>query len=83
MRVVFQSGQSLKDLLVSSSFASPDRLREVYRRKAKRRGRPVECRACDVGMSDGPSVYVAECGLFDALFRLWRGVYGRYRAMCK
>ena len=40
-------------MLVSSSFASPECPREVYRRKAKRRGRPVENRTCEIGMSNG------------------------------
>ena len=46
-------GQSLKDMLVSSSFASPECPREVNRRKTKRRGRPVKCRRCEISMSDG------------------------------
>ena len=46
-------GQSLKHMLVSSSFASPECPREVYRRKAKRRGRPVKGRTCEISMSDG------------------------------
>ena len=55
VRVVFESGPSLRDMLVSSSSSRPECPREVYRRK-KTRGRPVECRACDAGLRGGQCV---------------------------
>ena len=51
VRVVFTSGRSLKDMLVSSSFSKPQCPRTVQRQREKRgRGRPAECRACDGGL---------------------------------
>ena len=52
VRVVFQSGRSLRDMLVSSSLSRPESPKEVYK-KRRGRGRPVECRACDAGMESG------------------------------
>ena len=52
VRVVFQSGRSLRDMLVSSSLSRPECPKEVYK-KRRGRGRPVECRACDAGMESG------------------------------
>ena len=51
VRVVFTSGRSLKDMLVSSSFSTPQCPGTVQQQRAKRRrGRPAECRACDGGL---------------------------------
>ena len=52
VRVIFQRGRSLKDMLVSSRLDRPECPREVSR-KNRRRGRPCECRACDAGLRDG------------------------------
>ena len=54
VRVVFVTGASLKDRLVSSSLDRPVCPKEVYsKKKQKGRGRPVECRACDAGILGG------------------------------
>ena len=52
VRVVFQRGQSLGDMLVSSSIVQPKCPRELSRKK-RRRARPPECRACDAGLPTG------------------------------
>ena len=71
MNVVFSSGPSLNDLLVSSSSCRPLCPREEQRKEVKKlRGRPRECRACEAGMVDGQcmlknvvySMSCAECG---------------------
>ena len=67
IRVVYQSGRSLKDMLVSSRLDRPECPREVSRRR-KRRGRPCECRACDAGLQDGRCtdsnvVYTMRCSV--------------------
>ena len=54
VRVVFCTGRSLKDMLVSSSFGCRECPKEGYKRRTTRaRGRPPECRACDAGISQG------------------------------
>ena len=70
IRVVFQRGRSLRDMLVSSNLDRPECIRAVSQRK-KKRGRPHECRACDAGMEDGKCmakdvVYSMFCTLCDA-----------------
>ena len=70
--MVFQTGRSLKDVLVSSSLDHPTCPRERYLRKEKKgRGRPVECRACDAGIASGQCmsknvVYSVFCALCEA-----------------
>ena len=53
VHVVFPSGRSVKDMLVSSSFGQPECPRDVSRREKPGRGRPMICHACDAGMSNG------------------------------
>ena len=70
IRVVFQRGLSLKDMLVSSSLNHPECPRVISQRK-KKRGWPCECRACDAGMKDGQCIakdviYTMSCSLCDA-----------------
>ena len=51
VRVVFYTGRSLKDMLVSSSYGDRECPKVAYNKKARRgRGRPQECRACDAGI---------------------------------
>ena len=56
VREVFQSGRLLKDTLVLSSLSLPECPREVYQKKKKQRGRPVECHACHAGTHVGKCV---------------------------
>lgn len=71
VRVVFQRGPSLKDMLVSSSFGRPACPKEIYRMKEKKpRGRPVECRACDAGINNG------QCMSKDVIYSMFCAVCG-------
>ena len=69
VRVVFEAGPSLKDMLVSSSFARAECPRVLSQQK-KKRGRPTECRACDAGLKNGDCmkkavVYAMQCSICD------------------
>ena len=74
VRVVFKSGQSLKDMLVRCLprlpvQSAPEKCTEG-RQTLREGGGPVECHACDVGMSDGQcmsqnvvySMFCSVCG---------------------
>ena len=54
VRLVFTSGKSLRDMLVSSSFGTQDCPKTIYKMtETKGRGRPPECRACDARIPSG------------------------------
>ena len=54
VRLVFTSGKSIRDMLVSSSFGTRDCPKTIYERNETReKGRPPECRACDAGIPSG------------------------------
>ena len=71
VRLVFTSGSSLKEMLVTSSFVRPVCPREQQRQLAiKKRGKPAECRACDAGLLNGDClsknvVYSMCCSICD------------------
>ena len=72
VRVVFTSGKSLKNMLVSTSLAPQECPKVAYSRKVtKGRGRPPECRACDSGIANNECmernvVYSMFCSLCGA-----------------
>ena len=74
VRVVFKSGPSLKQQLVRSQLCPRVCPREVQRSKEKRGcGRPMVCRACDAGMTNGDCilknvVYSMSCTLCGDLY---------------
>ena len=53
VRLVFTSGSSLKDMLVTLSFIKPVCPREQRQLARKKRGKPTECRACAAGLLNG------------------------------
>ena len=57
VRLVFTSGQSLKQRLVRSSYGTRICPRDEHKEKGSgRRGRPMICRACDAGMKSGECI---------------------------
>ena len=63
VRLVFTSGKSIKDMLVSSSFGTRDCSKTIYKRNETRgKGRSPECRACEWAL------HGQACGVFYVLF---------------
>ena len=57
VRLVFTSGQSLKQRLVRSSYGTRICPRDEHKERGSgRRGRPMICRACDAGMKSGECI---------------------------
>ena len=70
VRVVFQAGQSLRDMLVSS-LLDQEECPKVLSQRVKKRGRPKECRACDAGLTEGNCtrkgvIYTMQCSICEA-----------------
>ena len=68
VNVVFSSGPSFKDVLVSSSSCRPACPREEQRKEVKKsRGSPRGCRACDGRWS----MYANECSVLHVMHSVW------------